>query len=62
MDVKTLLPIMKKYEKCPKCGSNRIGNGEGGIIIEDDTYTRTCKCGFKITINEDGKEDIEEIN
>ncbi|MCC5428679.1 DUF3797 domain-containing protein [Clostridium botulinum] len=53
---------MKKYEKCPKCGNNKIGNGEGGIIIEDDTYTRTCKCGFKITINEDGKEDIEEIN
>ncbi len=40
----------------PRCGNNKIGNGEGGIIIEDDTYTRTCKCGFKIKINEDGKE------
>lgn len=56
MDVKTLLPIMKKYEKCPKCGNDKVGTDEGGIIVEDDTYTRTCKCGFKITINKYGKE------
>lgn len=56
MNVRTLIPIMKKYEKCPNCGSTTIGNGEGAIIVEEETYTRTCKCGFKITVNEDGKE------
>lgn len=56
MDVIKLLLIMKKYEDCPKCGSGTIGNGEGGIIIEDETYTRTCKCGFHITVDENNKE------
>ncbi|MEG0153007.1 MAG: DUF3797 domain-containing protein [Clostridium sp.] len=55
MEVLKLLKIMPKYEKCPKCGSSTIGNGQGGIIVEDGTFTRTCKCGFKITVDEDGK-------
>ncbi|NEZ76673.1 DUF3797 domain-containing protein [Clostridium botulinum] len=55
MNSRELMPIMKKYEKCPKCRNNKIGNGEGGIIVEDDTYTRTCKCGFKITVDENSK-------
>jgi iron(III) transport system ATP-binding protein len=56
MNIYQLMPIMKKYENCPDCGSSTIGNGQGGIIVEDDTYTRFCKCGFKITINENGEE------
>lgn len=56
MNIRELIPIMKKYEKCPKCGSTKIGNSEGGIIVEDDTYTRTCKCGFKITVDKNNKE------
>lgn len=56
MNAFKLMDVLKKYEKCPKCGNNKIGNGEGGIVVEDDTYTRTCKCGFKITVNENGKE------
>lgn len=56
MNAFKLLEIMPKYEKCPKCGSSTIGNGQGGIIVEDDTFTRTCNCGFKITIGADGKE------
>lgn len=50
-----LMPLMSKYEKCPECGSDRIGNGQGGIIVEDNTFTRTCKCGFKITVNVEGE-------
>lgn len=60
MEITKLMPIMKKYEKCPNCGSTTVGNGKGGIIIEDDTYTRTCKCGFKITVDENDKE-IKEV-
>ena len=50
-DVLRLLP---KYEKCPDCKSKVIGNGEGGICIENDTLTRFCKCGFSITVNGEG--------
>lgn len=56
MYVSELLPIMKKYEICPKCGNDKIGNGQGGIVVEDDTYARTCKCGFKVIVNRDGEE------
>lgn len=56
MNAYKLLEIMPKYEKCPNCGSTTIGNGQGGIIVEDETFTRTCKCGFKITVDENGNE------
>lgn len=56
MNAYKLLEIMPKYEKCPNCGSTTIGNGQGGIIVEDETFTRTCKCGFKITVYENGNE------
>lgn len=56
MNAYKLLAIMPKYEKCPNCGSTTIGNGQGGVIVEDETFTRTCKCGFKITVDENGNE------
>lgn len=56
MNAYKLLEIMPKYEKCPNCGSTTIGNGQGGIIVEDETFTRTCKCGWKITVDENGNE------
>jgi hypothetical protein len=34
-----LLEIMPKYEKCPSYGNTTIGNGQGGIIVEDNTFT-----------------------
>lgn len=55
MNAFKLLAIMPKYEKCPDCGNDKVGNGQGAIIVEDDTYTRKCKCGFKITVDENGK-------
>jgi iron(III) transport system ATP-binding protein len=54
MNAFKLLEIMPKYENCPRCGSSKVGNGSGKIIIEDDTFTRECKCGFKITVHENG--------
>ena len=47
-----------KYAICPECGNENIGNGEGGIVI-DETYTRYCKCGFKVTIFVNGIEKEE---
>lgn len=50
------LKLMSKYSNCPNCGNGVIGNGEGKLIVEDDTFTRECKCGFKITLDENGNE------
>ena len=56
MNAYKLLALISKYEKCPNCGSEIIGNGQGGVIVEDETFTRTCKCGWKIKVDEDGIE------
>ncbi|WP_434793115.1 hypothetical protein TPDSL_23050 [Terrisporobacter petrolearius] len=50
------MELMEKYIYCPTCGNEYIGNGQGGIIVEDDTFRRWCKCGFDITVNEDDEE------
>ncbi|MBP1040394.1 DUF3797 domain-containing protein [Vagococcus sp. BWB3-3] len=43
---------MRKYNDCPACGNNRVGNGEGSLIVEDDVFKRTCKCGWSIIVDE----------
>lgn len=43
-------PLLEKYEICPDCGNRCIGNGQGGIEIDDDYFKRTCKCGFEVTV------------
>lgn len=50
------MELMGKYADCPTCGNKYIGNSQGGIIVEDDTFRRWCKCGFDITVNEDDEE------
>lgn len=47
------MELMEKYCDCPKCGNEYIGNGQGGMTVEDDTFRRWCKCGFDITVDED---------
>lgn len=53
MDFDTVIKLMEKYSDCPKCGNEYIGNGQGGIVVEENTFTRWCRCGFDITINKD---------
>lgn len=55
MEAFKVVEIMKKYAVCPQCGSSKIKQGKGGLIIEEETFTRACHCGFKITVDEDGK-------
>lgn len=55
MNVFKALELMSKYSDCPNCGNTAVSNGEGKLIVEDDAFTRECKCGFKITFNEDRK-------
>ncbi|WP_003377933.1 DUF3797 domain-containing protein [Clostridium botulinum] len=51
-----VVSLIRKYEKCPCCGNDKVGNGEGKLIVEEDTFKRSCKCGFEIIVDEDGKE------
>lgn len=56
MDAFKLLEIMPKYEICPNCGNDKIGNGYGKIRVDDDYFYRDCRCGWKVKVNEEGQE------
>jgi len=56
MEVSKLLIIMPKYEKCLKCGNDKVGNGQGKLIIEEGYYYRECRCGWSIKVDNEGKE------
>lgn len=53
MNLKIATNILNKYVKCPMCGHDKLGNGHGALIIEDEVLERSCRCGFIIRINED---------
>lgn len=44
--------LMGKYAKCPNCGSDLLGNGEGTLEIDEGMFKRTCKCGWKVEVKE----------
>lgn len=46
------LELVKQYEDCPSCGNNFLGNGEGTLTVTDDTFTRTCKCGWMVEVTD----------
>ena len=45
--------LMKKYAECPECGNDKISNGEGGLVINDHTFHRWCKCGWEVKETEE---------
>lgn len=47
--------LMKKYANCKQCGNDLVGNGEGVLLIEDEIFKRSCKCGWSIEVDEDDK-------
>jgi transcription elongation factor Elf1 len=44
--------LIKKYAKCPDCGSELVGKNQGVLEITDNKFLRKCKCGFKIEVTE----------
>lgn len=56
MNLRKSLALMEKYAECPQCHNNTIGAGEGVLIVEDETFFRSCKCGWSIKTDEEGKE------
>lgn len=53
MNIRTTTELMKKYAKCPECGNEKVGGepSEGALIIEDHVFTRSCKCGWSVTVD-----------
>ncbi|WP_240036602.1 DUF3797 domain-containing protein [Paenibacillus amylolyticus] len=50
MNLSDSLVLMEKYAQCPKCKSDKVGNGAGTLEVEDDTFKRTCKCGWAVLV------------
>ncbi|SPY16926.1 Domain of uncharacterised function (DUF3797) [Paenibacillus polymyxa] len=52
MNILRTLELVNKYSKCPDCGSEHVANGAGTLIVEDDIFIRTCKCGWSVTVKD----------
>ncbi|WP_339243725.1 DUF3797 domain-containing protein [Paenibacillus sp. FSL R10-2796] len=50
MNFTEAIRLSKKNAECPKCGNGNIGAGEGTINIDENSFERTCKCGWSKTI------------
>lgn len=50
-----MLQLMDKYTNCPDCGNDKVGNGQGELIV-DRTFYRSCKCGWSVELDENGRE------
>lgn len=46
------MELMKKYVTCPECGNSFIGNGQGECVVDQHSFMRSCKCGWKVIIKE----------
>lgn len=51
------MELMKKYAKCPKCGNEAIGSGNGTFECDTEKgyFKRVCRCGWRIEIKEEAK-------
>ena len=59
MNMHNIVELVKRYEKCPNCGNLNIGESEGGIKVDIDSFRRFCKCGYNINIK--GRTKIETV-
>ncbi|MEE4577827.1 DUF3797 domain-containing protein [Paenibacillus polymyxa] len=57
MNILKSLELTKEYAICPKCGNENVGNGEGVLRIEEDTFFRACKCGWSVSVEGEGIEE-----
>lgn len=53
MNVVDSLVLIEKYSACLECGSEKLGGNpsEGALLVEDETFTRSCKCGWSIFVD-----------
>lgn len=38
--------FLDMYSKCPKCGNDKIRQGEDFLEITEDEFIFNCSCGF----------------
>ncbi|MFJ6264394.1 DUF3797 domain-containing protein [Lysinibacillus xylanilyticus] len=57
MDVRDYLRIAPFVNDCPNCGYENVGTNEstgefhGVLNVDDNLFTRKCRCGFEVTID-----------
>lgn len=53
MLIQETVELMKRYGNCHECGNDRVGGepSQGALVIEEDTFTRSCKCGWKVVVD-----------
>ncbi len=54
MDMRDAMELTKNYSVCPECGNDKVGGepSQGALIIEDEIFTRSCKCGWSVTVDQ----------
>ncbi|MEN7644247.1 DUF3797 domain-containing protein [Clostridioides difficile] len=52
MKMRNVFKLSSMYCICPKCGSDKLGEGEGSLIVDEYTFRRKCKCGFDMIVDE----------
>ena len=52
MDKKRARELTEKYAVCQECGSDKIGKGEGSIYFDDMEFSRLCKCGWNVRVDD----------
>ena len=51
------LRVEPDLKRCPKCGDKNMGVNEqtnewyGTLEVNDNLYTRKCRCGFEVTVD-----------
>lgn len=50
MNALKAVELLKKYNTCPDCGNEKVGDGEGSVEINEDVFKRKCKCGWMVKI------------
>lgn len=53
MNIHESAELIKKYGTCPECGNDKVGGepSQGALIVEDEVFTRSCKCGWKVVVD-----------
>lgn len=53
MFAREAMELTKKYAVCPECGNDKVGGEptQGALIIENEVFTRSCKCGWSMTVD-----------
>lgn len=60
MKVENTLKLLEKYTSCPECGNQFISNGSGTLVIKDTYFLKTCKCGWKVKVDENDNSLLED--